>query len=336
MNANTAAQASENNSSKKAFSETAVADFARELAKTLEQKSSVNIEASKKLVGKLEKFGEIGEKASLFEMGMAGLGAVSSGFAADWIAYFLESFGERAENAFVSGRELPSYIKLPMQGLASVFGIKNQDGSRLNKSEDFVAAQKNLIGAINTSLSSASLLNIALRTLPKVLRGEEEKEDKSGFFHMLTTKVLPLINAALMWAFGSGKRHITHAINEIHQNGYKSKTDGAWTSGMQDYYCGSNSLALMLRQAIGVFSPKLARIAEPIFGAWISGSSFVEGMRALRNEEEVADYKLTGLDNSMLGKASYSLAQMISKPFGLELPSLTKLKDAVKKPEILI
>ena len=267
---------------------------------------------------------------------MAAMGAVSSGFQADWIAYFLESFGELAENVFVSGRELPGYIKTPMKALATVFGIKKENGSALKSSDDFVAAQESLIGAINTTLSSASLANIAFRTIPKVLRGEEASENNDGLFHQITTKALPVINAVLMWASGAGKRHITHAINEIHQNGYKAKTDGAWTSGLQDYYCGSNSLALMLRQGISFVSPRLAQLAEPIFGAWISGSSFVEGLRALRNEEEVADYKLHAIDTSFFGKTFYGVARLLTKPFGVDLPSYSKLKEAIKKPEILL
>jgi hypothetical protein len=283
----------------------------------------------------MEGFGHLMDKASTFEMGMAGLGALTSGFQADWIAYFLESFGEKAENLFIAGRELPDYVRKPMNFLAKLYGIKNEDGSELSKSEDFMNSQEKLIGAINTTLSSASLLNIAFRTVPQLIRGKQE-EEKSGFMHHLATKVLPVINAVLMWASGAGKRHITHAINEIHQNGYKAQTDGAWTSGLQDYFCGSNSLTLMLRQGIAVLSPKLAQIAEPVFGAWISGSSFIEGLRALRNHEEEADYKLLTVDTSWFGKTFYNVAKVISKPFGLDLPGYDELKEAIKKPEILI
>lgn len=318
------------------FSDLEVENFAQELARANPEDKDAKVAVAKKLVETLEDFGEVGEKASMFEMAMAAMGAVSSGFQADWIAYFLESFGELAENVFVSGRELPGYIKTPMKVLASIFGIKKEDGSSLKSSDDFVEAQESLIGAINTSLSSASLANIAFRTIPKVLRGEESPENNESAFHQISTKVLPVINAVLMWASGAGKRHVTHAINEIHQNGYKAKTDGAWTSGMQDYYCGSNSLALMLRQGISLINPKLAQIAEPIFGAWISGSSFMEGLRALRNEEEVADYKLHAIDTSIFGKTFYGVARALTKPFGVDLPAYNKLKEAIKKPEILL
>lgn len=318
------------------FSDTAVESFARELAKVNNQELDPKVKVAKNLVEKLEKFGEVGEKASMFEMAMAVMGAASSGFQADWIAYFLESFGELAENVFVSGRELPGYIKTPMKALATIFRIKKEDGSALKSSDDFVEAQESLIGAINTTLSSASLANIAFRTIPKVLRGEEAPENNESSFHQVTTKILPVINAVLMWASGAGKRHITHAINEIHQNGYKAKTDGAWTSGMQDYYCGSNSLALMLRQGISLINPKLAQLAEPLFGAWISGSSFKEGLRALRNDEPDADYKLHAIDTSIFGKTFYGVARMLTKPFGVDLPAYSKLKAGIREPSVLL
>lgn len=317
------------------YADSSANDFARELAR-VNKENTVNKKVSEGLVKNLEAFGKLAEKASNFEMIMAGLGALSSGFQADWIAYFLESFGEKTENAFVSGRELPAYLKMPMKILAQLFRIKNKDGTALNSSKDFIDAQESLIGAINTTLSTASLANIAFRTIPKVLRNQNDPVEKKGILYQISTKFLPVINAVLMWATGAGKRHITHTINEIHQNGYKSQTDGAWTSGMQDYYCGSNSLALMLRQAISIVNPRIAQICEPVFGAWISGSSFLEGIRALKNEEEVADYKLTWIDNSFFGKASYGAAKILSGIFGLELPGLSKLKEGIKNPGILL
>lgn len=279
------------------------------------------------LVEKLGQFGNLVDKASSFEMVMAGLGTLFSGFQADWIAYFLESFGEKSENAFVSDRPIPDYIALPMKILAKVFGIKTESGSEIQTSEDLKKSQEKLIGAINTTFSSFSLLNIVFRTLPQSVKSlfGSAPEKKSGFINFISTQLLPLFNAGLMWASGAGKRELAGAIQKIDYSSNRSEVDGAWASGKQDYLCGMNSFALMFRQAIASFSPKLAKILEPVLALWISGSSLKEGLHALAgHEEETPKYEFGFLDKSIFGNLSYKLAQFLSAKFGVELPNLAQ------------
>ena len=280
------------------------------------------------LVEKLGQFGTLVDKASTFEMVMAGLGTVFSGFQADWIAYFLESFGEKSENAFVSDRTIPEYIAAPLKFLAKAYGIKTESGTEIQTSDDLKKSQEKLIGAINTTFSSFSLLNIVFRTIPHSLKNifgkaEAQSESGSGAFNFISTKILPFINAGLMWASGAGKRQLAGAIQKIDYASYRHQVDGAWASGMQDYLCGMNSFALMFRQAIASFSPKLAKILEPVLALWISGSSLKEGLHALAgHEEETPKYELNFLDKSIFGNLSYKLAQFLSAKFGVELPNL--------------
>lgn len=280
------------------------------------------------LLGKLERFGGLVEKASLFEMAMAGLGTIVSGFQADWIAYFLESFGELTENAFIAGKTIPTIIAAPMKLLGKALGIKNQSGTELKTNEDLMQAQEQLIGAINTTFSSASMLNIVFRTLPAVLRGKKPASDSQrGLLGLLSTKILPVINAGLMWGSAAGKRQLASAIQRIHYNGNRHQIDGAWASGIQDYYCGFNSFALMLRQVLNLFSPRIAHIAEPILAAWISGGSLKEGLHALKGngDEEIPKYEFGFLDKSLFGNFAYGLAQKFAALFDLKLPASTEL-----------
>jgi len=283
---------------------------------------------SEKLIKTLGDFGTLVDKASTFEMVMAGLGTVFSGFQADWIAYFLESFGEKSENAFVSDRQIPDYIAKPLKFLAKAYGIKTESGTEIQTSDDLKKSQEKLIGAINTTFSSFSLLNIVFRTIPHALRNlfgkaKPESNSESGAFNFISTKILPFINAGLMWASGAGKRQLAGAIQKLDYNSYRHQVDGAWASGVQDYLCGMNSFALMARQAISSFSPKLAKIFEPVLALWISGSSLKEGLHALNgHEEETPKYEFGFLDKSLFGNLSYKLAQFLADKFQVKLPQL--------------
>jgi hypothetical protein len=282
-----------------------------------------------KLVKNLGDFGTLVDKASTFEMVMAGLGTVFSGFQADWIAYFLESFGEKSENAFVSDRTIPEYIAAPLKFLAKAYGIKTESGTEIQTSDDLKKSQEKLIGAINTTFSSFSLLNIVFRTIPHSLKNifgkaEAQSESGSGAFNFISTKILPFINAGLMWASGAGKRQLAGAIQKIDYASHRHQVDGAWASGVQDYLCGMNSFALMARQAVSSFSPKLAKILEPVLALWISGSSLKEGLHALTGqEEETPKYEFGFLDKSIFGTLSYKLAQFLGDKFQVKLPELS-------------
>ncbi len=282
---------------------------------------------SEKLIKTLGDFGTLVDKASTFEMVMAGLGTVFSGFQADWIAYFLESFGEKSENAFVSDRQIPDYIAKPLKFLAKVYGIKTESGTEIQTSDDLKKSQEKLIGAINTTFSSFSLLNIVFRTIPHALKnifGKAQSESGSGVFNFISTKILPFANAGLMWGSGAGKRQLAGAIQKLDYNSYRHQVDGAWASGVQDYLCGMNSFALMARQAISSFSPKLAKLLEPVLALWISGSSLKEGLHALNgHEEETPKYEFGFLDKSLFGNLSYKLAQFLADKFQVKLPELS-------------
>lgn len=294
----------------------------------LHSASNGKAEKHEELLAKLEQFGSLVEKASVFEMAMAGLGTLVSGFQADWIAYFLESFGEMTENAFIAGKKIPTIIAAPMKLLGNALGIRSHSGARLETNEDLMQAQEQLIGAINTTFSSASMLNIVLRTIPAVIKGKKSASDSDrGLLGFLSTKILPVINAAMMWGSGAGKRQLASAIQRIHYNGNRHQIDGAWASGIQDYYCGFNSFALMLRQLLGAVSPKLAHIAEPILAAWISGGSLKEGLHALKGngDEEVPKYEFGFLDKSIFGNFAYGFARKIAGLFDLKLPSRAEL-----------
>lgn len=283
---------------------------------------------SEKFAKTLGDFGTLVDKASTFEMIMAGLGTVFSGFQADWIAYFLESFGEKSENAFVSDRQIPDYIAKPLKFLAKAYGIKTESGTEIQTSDDLKKSQEKLIGAINTTFSSFSLLNIVFRTIPHALKNifgaaKPQPESASGVFNFISTKILPFANAGLMWASGAGKRQLAGAIQKLDYNSYRHQVDGAWASGVQDYLCGMNSFALMARQAISSFSPKLAKLLEPVLALWISGSSLKEGLHALKgHEEEVPKYEFGFLDKSLFGNLSYKLAQFLADKFQVKLPQL--------------
>lgn len=282
---------------------------------------------------KLKDFAELAEKASLFELGMAALGSAATGFQADWLSYMFESFGEYSENHVISAQEGKKSVNPAVAALfktvAFLFGIKNKEGQSLQTTTDFVKSQDKLIGALNMFTSSISGLFIAFKSLPAAITGKQALDFSSKIpaFHFVSTKILPIVNAALMWMTGTTKRILAFDVQKhAYTKDNKEEIDAAFNSGAQDYICGANSASLMLRQALAAVSPQLANMLEPVLATWIAGSAFKEGYHGFKErEDESPKYQLTALDKSSFGKGFYELTRRVAKPFGLELPELGTL-----------
>jgi hypothetical protein len=282
---------------------------------------------------KLKEFGELVEKASLFEFGMAVLGSIFTGFQADWVSYMHEAFGEFSENHLVAAqeghKEINPLVATLLKGVSFIFGIKNQEGKNLETTTDFVKAQDKLIGGLNMLTSSLSGLVIAFKALPAAITGKQALDFSSKIpaLNFISTKLFPTLNASLMWMSGAVKRRLAFDIQKESYNEHnKQEIDGAFTSGNQDYICGSNSFSLMLRQAVGAVSPKLANILEPILASWIAVSAFKEGYGAFKEHgDSTPKYELNQVDKSVFGKTLYNLTRTLSKPVGVELPELSSL-----------
>jgi hypothetical protein len=282
---------------------------------------------------KLKEFSELAEKASLFEFGMAVAGSLFTGFQADWVSYMHEAFGEFSENHLMAAQEGHKEVNPFVAGLLKVvsfaFGIKTKEGKSLETTTDFVKRQDKLIGALNMLTASVSGLFIAFKALPAAITGKQALDfsGKIPALHFISTKVFPTINAGLMWMTGATKRRLAFDIQKTSYNETnKEEIDGAFTSGNQDYICGTNSLSLMLRQAVGAVSPRLANILEPVLASWIAISAFKEGHSAYKEHaEEDPKYQLHNLDKSAFGTGFYNLARKMSKPMGVELPELNTL-----------
>jgi hypothetical protein len=289
--------------------------------------------SAKTKMRKLKEFGELAEKASLFEFAMAAAGSLFTGFQADWVSYMHEAFGEFSENHLVAAQEghkeiNPAVAEL-LKVVAFLFGIKTKEGENLKTTNDFVKTQDKLIGGLNMLTSSLSGLVIAFKALPAAITGKQALDFSSKIpaLHFISTKLFPTLNAGLMWMTGAAKRRLAFDIQKTSYNEHnKEEIDGAFTSGNQDYICGSNSFSLMLRQAIGAVSPRLANILEPVLASWIAVSAFKEGYGAYKEHEDTAPkYELNKVDKSAFGKGFYNLARVISKPMGVELPELSAL-----------
>ena len=282
---------------------------------------------------KLKQFGELAEKASMFEFGMAALGSVFTGFQADWISYMHEAFGEFSENHLVAAeeghKEVNPAVKALLKLVAFLGGIKTKDGRHLETTNDFVKNQDKLIGGLNMLTSSISGLVIAFKALPAAITGKQALDfsGKIPAFHFVSTKIFPALNAGLMWMTGAVKRRLACDIQrESYNEDNKEEINGAFTSGNEDYICGSNSLSLMLRQAIGTVSPRLANILEPVLASWIAYSAFSEGYSNFKEHpEEEPKFELNKIDKSAFGKTFYNLARAASKPLGVELPEISAL-----------
>jgi hypothetical protein len=282
---------------------------------------------------KLKDFGELAEKASLFEFAMAVAGALFTGFQADWVSYMHEAFGEFSENHLVAAeeghKEINPAVATLLKGVSFLFGIKNKEGKSLKTTNDFVKAQDKLIGALNMATSSLSGLVIAFKALPAAITGKQALDfsGKIPALHFISTKVFPTLNAGLMWMTGATKRRLAFDIQkEAYNADNKEEIDGAFTSGNQDYICGTNSLSLMLRQAVGAVSPRLANILEPVLASWIAVTAFKEGYGAYKeHEEDAPKFELNSVDKSAFGKGFYNLAKTLAKPMGVELPELNTL-----------
>ena len=280
---------------------------------------------------KLKDFNSVAEMFSKFEFLMALTGTVLTGGDSDWLAYTHESFGEYGANNLASAdegrKELNPFVRGLFQVISFLFGIKTKDGKNLNTTKDFVKVQDKLIGALNMVTSMISGGVIAFKSLPEAIRGKEFKGLEIPGLHFVSTKILPLVNASLMWMSGAAKRRLAFDLQKDSYNkDNQAEIDGSFTSGSEDYICGANSAGLMLRQAIGVFSPKLATMLEPAFATWIAGSSFKAGYAAFKEvEEETPKFELSSLDKSGFGKGFYNLARTIAKPMGVELPELSTL-----------
>lgn len=314
------------------------------LEKVTNQKSSLPEDLPAKLAApektsseikmkKLRDFSDLAEKASLFEFGMAVAGSLFTGFQADWVSYMHEAFGEYSENHLMSAhegeKEINPAVAALLKTVSFLFGIKNKEGKSLQTTTDFVKTQDKLIGALNMLTSSLSGLVIAFKALPAAITGKQALDfsGKIPALHFLSTKVFPTVNAGLMWMTGATKRRLAFDIQKESYNAdNKEEVDGAFTSGNQDYICGSNSLSLMLRQAIGTVSPRLANILEPVLASWIAVSAFKEGYGSYKeHEDEAPKYQLHNLDKSAFGKGFYNLAKTVSKPMGVELPDIKSL-----------
>lgn len=281
----------------------------------------------------LKEFAELAEKASLFEFGMAVAGSVFTGFQADWVSYMHEAFGEFSENHLVAAqeghKEINPVVAALLKGVSFLFGIKTKEGNNLVTTNDFVKTQDKLIGGLNMLTSSLSGLVIVFKALPAAITGKQALDfsSKIPVLHFLSTKLFPTLNAGLMWMTGAAKRRLAFDIQKTSYNEHnKEEIHGAFASGIQDYICGSNSFSLMLRQAVGAVSPRLANILEPVLASWIAVSAFKEGYGAYKEQEDSAPkYELNKVDKSAFGKTFYNLARTLSKPMGVELPELSSL-----------
>lgn len=295
--------------------------------------TKVQSDSSDEKLSKLRDFSELAEKASLFEFAMSAVGAVFTGFQADWLSYMHESFGEFAENHLMSAnegeKEINPLVATLLKAVSFVFGVKNKDGKNLESTTDFVKSQDKLIGALNMFTSSISALVIVFKAIPAALTGKQALDftGKIPALSFISTKIFPTLNAGLMWMSGSVKRRLAIDMQkESYGEHNKAEIDGAFTSGAEDYICGSNSLALMIRQAVGAVNPRVANILEPILATWIAGSAFKAGYEGFKEvEEDEPKYELNNIDKSTFGKGFYNLAKILAKPMGVELPELNTL-----------
>jgi len=305
------------------------------LAQTIDfanqQKSNQDLLHSK--MNTLKKFSEVAEKASIFEFFMSVAGSLCTGFQSDWVSYMHESFGEFAENHLLSAQEDKKEIK-PIfaqifKFVAKLFAIKNPNGMSLSSTKDFIKAQDKIIGALNMLTASVSGLVIAFKFLPKFFKKQINQPAKNiSILGKFLTKVMPVFNAASMWMSASVKRRLAYDIQkDFYNKDNKEEIEAAFTSGNQDYICGANSFALMLRQSINSFSPTLANLLEPILASWIALSAFKEGYSAYKEiDAETPKYDLHSLDKSNFTKVFYNLTKQILHKFKIDLPDFQLLK----------
>lgn len=286
-----------------------------------------------KKMNTLKQFSEVAEKASIFEFFMSVAGSLCTGFQSDWVSYMHESFGEFAENHLLSAQEdkkeinplLAQIFKL----VAKFFAIKNPDGKSLSSTKDFIKVQDKLIGAMNMLTASVSGMVIVFKSLPKFFKQQINQPAKNmPILGNLLTKIMPVFNAALMWMSASVKRRLAYDLQkDFYNKDNKEEIEAAFTSGNQDYICGANSFALMLRQSINSFSPSLANLLEPILASWIALSAFKEGYSAYKERDaETPKYDLHSLDKSNFTKVFYNFTKQILHNFKIDLPEFQLLK----------
>jgi hypothetical protein len=302
---------------------------------------SANIsQAAMEKMRKLKDFNGVAENFSKFEAAMAGLGTIFTGGNSDWLAYFHESVGEYASNHLASAeegeKELNPLVKGIFKLVSFLFGIKNKEGKNLESTNDFVKVQDKLIGALNMFTSVISFAVIGLKSVPAAIRGDESEGIKIPGLHFASTKLMPLVNATLMWMSGAAKRRLAFDIQkEAYNDENKAEIDGSFTSGSEDYICGANSAGLMVRQAIAAVNPRLATILEPVFATWIAGSAMKAGYEAYKEvEEDEPKFELSNLDKSVFGKTFYNIAKAVSAPMGVDLPDLTTLQANAEEKSV--
>lgn len=247
----------------------------------------------------LQGFAGVVTKFSLFEILMSGVGMLTTKFDSDWSAYFAESIIEYAENSLLAGKQIQSKEKV--------------------------------IGALNIVTASGSILNTIYQTIKNFTTKKlDEKKSSNPIVALVTQAVLPLVNASLMWASGTGKRYTANAIQELIPKHYdRQEVNGAMTSGNQDYICGTSSALLMVRQAIEKINPTLGHILEPVFAMYISIQSLREGFKAVKGEEEHEDasakYQLANWEHGFIGNTLYRLAKTSAGYLGVKLPDVKQL-----------
>ncbi len=291
------------------------------------------------LQANLKDFAGVVTKFSVFEVLMSGLGMITTKFDSDWAAYFAEAIAECLENALVADQDsttgkhkkLSTVLRAPMQLVANIFGIKNKEGKALHNGE-VIEAKERIIGGLNVLTSVGSMINTAYQVIKNfILKKPNEEEPSTNIvIGFLTKGFMPTLNAMLMWMSGAGKRYIANAAQEQAPQHYnRQDVNGAMTSGNQDYLCGTSSALLMVRQTVEKIHPTLGRILEPVFALYISVRSLIEGLKALRGEEEHEDlsakYQLGNLERGPIGKTLYNLAKSTASFFNVKLPQAEQL-----------
>lgn len=279
----------------------------------------------------LQNFGGVVLKFSLFELSMSFLGSLSTKFDADWVAYFAESFGECLENCLIQDDDKPNplldFLKPILRGIAVINNIKSTNGEAL-RDDNVLEYKEQIIGGINRITSIGSMCNLVVQIYRNFFGSKKnDNQTKLNLFSFVSQFVLPSANALLMWASAIGKKYIANKVQDLDPNFKIDDIRAAMTSGNQDILCGLNSALLMLRQIIEKLSPKLGQFLEPIFAAYISISTLLEGNKASNEDKDSQEkkYQLSTFDQSFVGQFCYKCAKFGAKIFGIEMPEASQL-----------
>ncbi len=238
---------------------------------------------------------------SRFEMSMAGLGCLLTGFSPYWLSYFCASTVEMFENEATSknDKKMPKFVTGLFDSLCKLWRVKDKQGQPLSWEKALSqGTREKAIGTFNFTLSLFTLTySLAKPFLGFFGIGQSKKKEASPLrkkIDFVAKAILPIINANLMWASSAGKILLGHVLARLPRPPKIKLEDGSTEvldvaghlqSGNEDKICGLESLGLMVGHMIERINPVLGKAYDTCLGIIISAMSCDNGYTGMKGAE---------------------------------------------------